>query len=345
MIEYSKLEIDSFLSLSEEIPVLDVRSPGEFLEGHIPGSINIPLLTDDQRREIGTIYKQKGNETAVLKGFELVGPEFEDKAKKMLEQSKSGRLRIYCWRGGMRSEIMSWIASLVNVKTDILKGGYKAYRNRVLSEFRKERIGLVLSGATGSGKTEILKFLKSRGIHTVDLEAAACHRGSSFGAIGMPERTQEMFENDLAFQLMAIPTDEPFVVEDESRMIGRKCIPLDFFNQMSQFDKIWLQVDLTVRVQRILLDYAQLDKAELELAIRRIEKRLGNERTRRAIEALKAGDHEVWIQEVLAYYDKSYKHLNSEIQNMEFMDFNWSDVNHSVDKLLNAKAWKNLKLN
>lgn len=324
---------------------MDVRSPAEYRQGHIPGSINIPLLSDDQRVEIGTIYKQKGKEQAVLRGFELIGPEFAGKATYMLQQIKSQKALVYCWRGGMRSEIMSWIASLLGVKTDILSGGYKAYRNKVLAEFHKSRTAVVLSGATGSGKTEVLNRLANRGIPVIDLEAAACHRGSSFGAIGMAELSQEMFENRLASQLMSIPSDTPFWIEDENRMIGKKCIPAGLFNQMTQFVNIWLQVDESMRVKRIKMDYAHLDQTELELAILRIEKRLGNERTRRAVEALKAGEHEVWIHEVLAYYDKSYKHLKSEHPNLESVYFDWSDVNNSIDTLLNSEAWKQIQKN
>lgn len=318
----NKLPLPDFLKSASGIPIIDVRSEDEYRQGHIPGSINIPILKNEQRAIVGTVYKQEGQQKAVLKGFQLAGPEFEQKAVAMLARAADQQILIHCWRGGMRSEIMAWIAKLSGLKVSILEGGYKTFRHHVLEIIAQPIKGVLISGPTGSGKTEILKVLADQGYPVIDLEEAAQHRGSSFGAIGKMFRTQEMFENVLAAECMKWPTGTQFLIEDESRMIGTKCIPEIIFRSMQLMPMISLEVSTSERIDRIKEEYAKLDKIALKEAIQRIEKRLGNQRMKDAIEALNEDRHEMWISIMLGYYDKSYDHLkinrNSDKYNVSF---------------------------
>lgn len=305
----NRLPLSDFIKKGQTVPVIDVRSPDEYDQGHIPGSINVPILNNEQRAEVGTIYKQEGQQNAILKGFQLAGPDFESKARTLLSLAGEGEILIHCWRGGMRSEIMAWIAKISGIKAYVLDGGYKVFRAHVLDILSKPVEGVVISGATGSGKTEILQHLAGLGYPVIDLEEAAQHKGSSFGAIGKQHRTQEMFENILATTIEPWPENTAFVLEDESRMIGRKCIPEAWFNAMQNMPFISLQVSLEQRIERIRSEYAVLDTDELKEAILRLEKRLGNQRMKEAILALEEGRHNDWIALMLEYYDKSYHHL------------------------------------
>jgi tRNA 2-selenouridine synthase len=217
-VNYQRLHIKSFLKEAEKCIVIDVRSPSEYNHGHIIGSKNIPLFTDEERKIVGTAYKQESREQAMKIGLDFFGP----KMKKIIEEveglmtnkqrakSKDGDCQLpivnciflYCWRGGMRSAAIAWLLNLYGVKISVLAGGYKAYRNYVLETFSLPFSLKIVAGFTGSGKTEILHELEKRGEEIIDLEKLASHKGSAFGNINMPvQPTQEMFENLLAQDL------------------------------------------------------------------------------------------------------------------------------------------------
>jgi len=217
-VNYQRLHIESFLKEAEKCIVIDVRSPSEYNHGHIIGSKNIPLFTDEERKIVGTAYKQESREQAIKIGLDFFGP----KMKKIIEEveglttnkqrakSKDGDCQLpivnciflYCWRGGMRSAAIAWLLNLYGVKISVLAGGYKAYRNYVLETFSLPFSLKIVAGFTGSGKTEILHELEKRGEEIIDLEKLASHKGSAFGNINMPvQPTQEMFENLLAQDL------------------------------------------------------------------------------------------------------------------------------------------------
>ncbi|HLG04366.1 MAG TPA: tRNA 2-selenouridine(34) synthase MnmH, partial [Bacteroidia bacterium] len=192
------LPIDIFLAKKGVLPVIDVRSPGEFAHGHIPGAINLPLFSDEERAKVGTVYKKDGREQAILLGFELVGPKMADFSRKGMELAVAKRILVHCWRGGMRSGVVAWVFETVGLEVFTLQKGYKAYRNFVLKEFEKPLNLRIVGGETGTGKTEILHALRKKGEQVIDLEAIAAHRGSAFGALGQPAQpTSEQFENDL----------------------------------------------------------------------------------------------------------------------------------------------------
>ena len=187
-----------FLKDSTNIKIVDVRSPGEFQEGHIPQAVNIPIFNDQERSEVGILYKNIGRVEAIQKGLSFVGPRMEKLAKQALQYAVNQSIKVTCWRGGMRSEKMAWLFELVGLKVYVLEGGYKAYRNYILDTFRNIPQLVVIHGPTGSGKTDILKSLKEKGEQVIDLEEIACHRGSAFGAIGMGSQpTTQQFQNRL----------------------------------------------------------------------------------------------------------------------------------------------------
>ena len=301
------LTLENFWTLREKLPLVDARSEGEFEQSHIPGAINIPILNNAERIQVGTLYKQAGPEKATLKGFELVGPRFHLIQREALRNFLDKKIILYCWRGGMRSQILSWLLTQVGFDVYRLAGGYKTYRTFTFNEVRKPYPLLVLGGKTGAAKTVLLQKLKERGEQVVDLEGLANHKGSSFGAIGLPAQpTVEQFENLLAEQLRVINPHEVIWVENESRRIGRIILPDSFYLQLTQSPRIEIEKTDAERMAHIASEYAALDQAELSAAVLRLQKRLGGDRTKQAVEAIQANQPEIWIPILLQYYDKTY---------------------------------------
>lgn len=302
------IKLTDFLKLRRELPCLDARSEGEFAQSHIPGAINLPILTNGERVIVGTLYKENGSEAAMLKGFELVGPRFHQIQKEAIRLFPERKIILYCWRGGMRSQILSWLLGMVGFEVFRLKGGYKTYRTFTFEEVRKDRKLIVLGGKTGTGKTVLLRKLQEKGEQILDLEGIANHKGSSFGGIGLPPQpTVEQFENLLAENLCALDPSIPTWVENESRKIGRLIVPDRLFKQMRNCLLIDIQKPLAERIQHIAAEYALLPEDELIVAVKRIQKRLGGLRTQQAIEAILEKNHELWISNLLIYYDKTYE--------------------------------------
>jgi tRNA 2-selenouridine synthase len=302
-------ELEDFLKDMAEVPVVDVRSEDEFAHGHIPGSINVPLLTNEHRVQVGTLYKQMGKEAAVLKGFQLAGPRFYDIFKAVRKVSDNRRISIYCWRGGMRSNIVSWMMSLSDYRINLLQGGYKSYRNYVHQLFARKWKWVVVDGKTGSGKTMLLHQLAARGEQVLDLEAIASHRGSSFGHIGLPPQPSvEHFENLIAWELRKFDPGEPIWVENESRFIGQVKIPDALYNQTRTMPVVEVERSDEERREMIWEEYGKLPQSDLVEATERLSKRLGSDRMKLACIALVAGDWQGWLDVLLPYYDKTYAH-------------------------------------
>ena len=302
------LTLENFWTLREQLPLVDARSEGEFAQSHIPGAINIPILDNAERIQVGTLYKQAGPEKATLKGFELVGPRFHLIQREALRKFPAKKLILYCWRGGMRSQILSWLLTQVGFEIYRLEGGYKTYRSFTYAAVRKSYPLLVLGGKTGAAKTVLLQKLKERGEQVVDLEGLANHKGSSFGAIGQPAQpTVEQFENLLAEQLREIHLDQALWVENESRRIGQIILPDSFYLQMTQSPRIEIDKTEEERIAHIASEYAALDQGELSAAVLRLQKRLGGDRTKQALEAIQTNQPEIWIPILLLYYDKTYE--------------------------------------
>lgn len=302
------ITLQEFWKLRKQIPLIDARSEGEFEQSHIPRAFNLPILTNQERIEVGTLYKTKGSEEATLKGFELVGPRFHQIQKEALEKFPDRKAIVYCWRGGMRSQILSWLLGMVGFEVFRLKGGYKTYRTFTFTEVRKDRKLTVLGGKTGTAKTVLLKCLREKGEQILDLEGIANHKGSSFGSIGQaPQPSVEQFENLIAEELRLLDPLQPTWVENESRKIGRLIIPDRLFEQMSQSPLIDIQKSIEERIAHIAEEYGNLPEEDLIAAVLRLKKRLGGLRTQEALDAIIAKDHSSWISNLLIYYDKTYE--------------------------------------
>jgi len=302
-----KINIEQFLELAKQHPVLDVRSPGEYIHAHIPGAHSLPLFTDEERKIVGTAYKQESREQAIKLGLDFFG----GKMRKMVEEAEqlspnSKTVLVHCWRGGMRSAGVAWLLDLYGFKVYTLVGGYKKFRNYVLETFQLPFQFRILGGYTGSGKTELLKTLKEKGETIIDLESIAGHKGSAFGNIGLPKQPgQEMFENLLASELWEKLTSLVWL-EDESQRIGQVNIPHTLWKTMRQSPVYFLDIPFEERLQHIVQEYGQLDSEKLIEAIERISQKLGHLNAKTAILGLKEGKTTESFAILLKYYDKYY---------------------------------------
>ncbi len=301
------LSIIDFLEKSHTLPVIDVRSPAEFEHGHMPGAFNLPLFTNEERSLVGTLYLQKGQSEAMIKGWELAGPKMKQYIEKATVLASGEETLLHCWRGGMRSNSMAWLLNTVGIKAYTLEGGYKNYRHHVRAFFSKPRNLIIIGGMTGSGKTDVLKALSTQGKQVIDLEGLARHKGSVFGGIGMPDQpTTEQFENNLFVALHHLNPEEPVFAEDESLAIGRVFIPGPFFEQMSSARFLKLVVPLDRRVQRLVETYTCGDNGSLVESVKRIERRLGLEKAAKAIDSINKNEMKTAVEIVLQYYDHVY---------------------------------------
>jgi len=303
------LEVKDFVDRFREkkIALLDARSESEFKQGHIPGAVNIPLLNDEHRKIVGTIYKQKGREAAVLSGFDLVGGKFGDLVRSARELSEDKQIMLYCWRGGMRSNIMAWTLNTAGFNVTLLKGGYKTFRRYTLEQFNQHKRIIVIGGRTGTGKTDLLRQLKKNGEQVIDLEALANHKGSAFGALGEdPQPRNEHFENMLGMEWSLVDPERNLWLENESVLIGAVKIPDHIYERMRNAPVIELQCNMESRMKRIMHDYGKFGSDILAENTMKLTKRLGDQRARKAIEALLNGDKKTWMEETLFYYDKTY---------------------------------------
>jgi len=301
------VSIEEFLSLRKELPVVDVRSEGEFQEGHILGAINIPLLNNTERIAVGTDYKQKGQHEAIKTGFRLVGPRLLDIINEAEKVTSNKEMLVHCWRGGMRSNNFCQFVGMAGIKTHSLKGGYKAYRHQALESFKRPMNLILLTGCTGSGKSEVLRALKSQGEQVLDLENLANHKGSAFGGLLMPPQpTTEQFQNELFEEILLLDPSKRIWVEDESIAIGKIFLPPDFWQTMSQAPLVQMDVTKEVRIQRLVSEYGSADRDEFLTIMSKIVKKLGGQHFNSAKEKLLQGDMVSVIDILLTYYDKAY---------------------------------------
>jgi len=300
------LPIESFLSGTKDVPFFDVRTPAEFEKGHIPGAQNLPLFTNEERAVIGTLYKEQGRDVAFKEGLKFVGPKLHQFVE-TAEKTGSQAIGLYCWRGGMRSGSMAWLLQSAGFKIKLLEGGYKSYRGLIKSVFEPLKIILV-SGNTGSGKTELLHALRDEGAQVLDLEGLAHHKGSAFGAIGeTPQPTTEQFQNDVIAKVLSFDLSKPVFVEDESITIGKVVLPDELFAAMGASPWIELQVPKPDRVKRLVLSYGDADPEVLAEGISRVKKKLGGIEAREALDALAKGDLDEVASILLVYYDRMYQ--------------------------------------
>lgn len=331
-------------SLLERKNYIDVRAPIEFENGHWPGAYNFPLLNDEERAVVGTIYKQQGQASAIEKGHQLISG---DTKEKRLEAwinfiKKNPDTAIYCFRGGLRSRtVQKWLRDS-GLEVPLIEGGYKKIRQSLLDLLHQpidaSRLALI-TGPTGSGKTHLIQELCLQG-KSLDLEALANHRGSVFGPQPDPQPSQSQFENQLAvawFHLLK--KSETIFLEDESRTIGKLVLPEMFFHQMRKASVVWIEEPLSVRVENIFADYilatplstpqssqpmsqnqeqALLVFDRYKKATLSLQKKLGGQKTSEILNDLEKSEQDyklaadldsnrVWIEKLLKfYYDPLY---------------------------------------
>jgi tRNA 2-selenouridine synthase len=319
-----------------------VRSPGEYAHAHIPAAHSLPLFTDEERKEVGTAYKQRSREAAIKIGLDYFGVKMKamvEEAERIIgnwqltisnkenEINKEEPLPIvncillHCWRGGMRSAAVAWLLDLYGFKVYLLAGGYKAYRKWVLAQFEKEYNFNIIGGYTGSGKTLVLHELQKQNKTIIDLEGLANHKGSAFGALeNIPQPKQEMFENMLGEALFVArcgfsetgistnngqpPTD--IYIEDESQRIGNLQIPMSLWYMMRKSPVIFMDIPFEERLIYITEEYGKLKKETIKDAILRIQKRLGGLETKNALNFLEENNFAACFRILLTYYDKWY---------------------------------------
>lgn len=338
----TKLSIEDFFPLAKHTIILDVRSPGEYLQAHIPGAVNFPLFTNEERKEIGTSYKQVSKQNAIKIGLEYFGKNLVKMVEQaeLLVKSKSGNsseVIVHCWRGGMRSAAVAWLLDLYGFKVYLLEGGYKSYRRWTQKQFEKKYQFNILGGYTGSNKTGVLQLLKKEGYPVIDLEALAGHMGSAFGNLQRHEQpSQEQFENDLAFelhQLSAADSSKKIWMEYESQRIGNINIPLNFFNYFSELPYYFLNVPVEQRLKHIVDLYGKASKESLINAIVRITKKLGGLEAKTAINCLMDDDIKGCFTILLHYYDKLY-HKNEakrKQENRQIISIDCETTNASIN--------------
>jgi tRNA 2-selenouridine synthase len=302
------ITIDFYFQNLKHLPIIDVRSPGEFANGHIPNANNLELFTDEERAVVGTAYKKESKEKAFEIGYEFVKPKLNDFISKTIEIAPEKEVVIQCWRGGMRSN--AFADHLIDngfEKVYVIEKGYKAFRNYVLQFFEHPLNIKILSGYTGSGKTEILHSLEQKGQQIIDLEGLANHRGSAFGGIDLPPQpTTEQFQNNLFSVVQSLDPKSPIWVEDESKSIGKVIIPDAFYLKMRTMPVYFLDIPFQERTKHLVDTYASLTHDKLADAISKITKRLGYDKAKFALEALENRDYHKVVEITLYYYDKAY---------------------------------------
>lgn len=330
--QYTTLQIDSFLKKKNWDVLLDVRSPSEYKQGHIPGATSFPLFSDEDRHVIGLTYKREGNKAATKLGLHIAASkltEFVDNAEKIANDKPIG---IYCWRGGMRSNSMALLLSTVGMKVSVLEKGYKAYRRWALQQFEQPYKLINLGGFTGTGKTEILHELAAKGQAVIDLEGMAKHKGSAFGNLEAEKQpTSEQFENNLALELKKLGTEQPIFIEDESHSIGHVILPNGLFTQLRKAPLIFLEKTRKNRIEFLQPTYGMADKEEVKAAFLRIKKRLGGQNLKLALEAIEINDTETAIGIALDYYDRYYY---KGLEKRKFNRMQKLDVNGAVEDVL-----------
>lgn len=320
-----KLSLDEFFALRSELPVIDVRSEGEYAEGHIPGTSNIPLLNNAERSVVGTVYKQHGQRQAIHEGFKLVGPRLSDLITTAEQVAGDKEVIVHCWRGGMRSSNFAQFIGMSGIKSHLLNGGYKTYRQAALESFRRPLKLVSITGYTGSGKSDLLRELARQGEQVLDLELLAHHKGSAFGGLLQPPQpTTEQFQNDLYEQLLGLDLARRIWVEDESIAIGKIFLPSDFWKQLHTSPLVRMEVPKEIRIQRLVNEYGPADRQEFLAIMQKITKKLGGQNFNEARDKLLEGDMTTVIDILLTYYDKAYLRSIKSRESQLFLSKEWN---------------------
>ncbi len=296
--------------------IIDVRSPAEFALDHLPGSINLPVLDDAERAEIGTIYVQRSKFLARRLGAAKVARNIAHHLDGALAgRDSSFRPLVYCWRGGQRSGAMATVMAQVGWPVTVIEGGYQSWRRQVVARLYSQpspdlalRV-ILLDGRTGSGKTQVLDSLARHGFQTLDLEGLADHRGSLFGATAAPQPSQKAFESRLIARLEQIDPTRPLFVEAESSRIGDVTLPPALWSDMRRAPRVTLMAPLDARAEHIMQVYGDIaaDGAALEAALCRLPRQHGRETVARWRALAASGETATLVSELMqAHYDPAY---------------------------------------
>ncbi|MUV38351.1 uncharacterized protein JNUCC1_02189 [Lentibacillus sp. JNUCC-1] len=333
------ISIEKILEEHKKHPLalIDVRSPKEYQEATIPGSINIPIFNNEERAEVGTLYKQAGSEVAKQRGLEI----FSAKLPAFIEQFKAldSDMAVFCWRGGMRSKTAATVLDLMGIQVSRLKGGYRSYRKWIVNHLDQAPIHpdlFVLNGYTGSGKTTILHKLEALGEPVIDLEGMAGHRGSIFGHIGLKPANQKTFDALLFEKLTAYQQKSHIFIEGESKRIGKVVLPDAFFHQKETGKQLFIELPISERVNNILEDYHPWDAPEAFMeafslikkhihtpVAKEVETHLIHERYPEAIELL-----------LKYYYDPRYEHSISHYTDDQKIIITARNADDAVEKIM-----------
>lgn len=310
------LSIDEFLRAPGCL--VDVTSPHEFAQGHIPGAINIPTLDDAEQEQISTLYSTPLGEKTALLALKLIAPklaQLSSAQQNLTKQDPRKTLRVYCAKGGKRGPTMVGIFKRLGFNCVLLEEGYRGFRKWAQAQLQQEMPLVMLGGLTGAGKTRVLNALKKKGAHTINFEKLANHRGSVLDDIAQPlQPTQEQFENLLAWEIGSHKQHcgkIPLWFEDGNRSIGRCNIPPSLLQRMQNAPLFLMEVTDVERLQNIKTDYPVASLSELIEATSRLQKKLGTEKATKITTLLKEHQLDQAIFFLLSYYDKVY------LQNIE----------------------------
>jgi tRNA 2-selenouridine synthase len=322
--------------------LIDVRSPAEFHEATIPGALNIPLFSNEERAEVGTIYKQHSPETAKSRGLDIVSPKLPDLIKGIQAHLQPNQEAvIFCWRGGMRSKSLVTVSDWMGIKTHQLQGGYRAYRHHINNELENidwKAEFIVLHGNTGVGKTTLLEALESKGYPVINLEQMADHRGSIFGRIGLNGyHSQKMFDSLLLDKIKELKNQPLVFVEAESKRIGQIFLPHFVLEKKEQGIHIMVEASLSIQVERIIEEYHRSDvKGEQFLeAFSKISKRMPVETRDQIEQALLQSNLKVAVELLMTeYYNPRYTHARTQYAHKIDAVVDANSLEHATNELI-----------